>query len=492
MIIVCLLAVVMVNAGNRMSPSEIYYSDEYECWVLEMDIDNPDEMINGFQCDIAIPEQFSFDVGMYMFTRRAQELKMGKYVDTHTCTSFVRPNGCLRVLVYSSTNAMIQGNSGAVLVQALKDVTPLKNIPHTSRFKVNMTNIVMARLVNGVTIETPDYPEAVVGDSTLQCYNCMDDRAFVIGNVTGIELEDINENLSTNDRLVTVDVTKCTNATLGTFDVLNGNTIIMAATETQVSNEYNVFWREDEEWRCNNFRLFDDGLTMCLPFDARVRHFSYDRSYAGGVWNTVCLPVELTTEQYKMLKDRNVTVRRLARFDAVYAALYFEDADDFAGNVPYIIKPATDGTVFEGFEDVMVVKSERIGVTDNNLTMLGNYDYTVIGSTAETSRYGYEEGSGEFCKLGQNCILKPFRCVMELPVALSQDKPRLAIATENMNPDGIDSVFSDSDKTDDRGGKADVYTVDGHRVMCDGLTECIKNHLPAGIYIVNGKKMVIR
>jgi len=42
---------------------------------------------------------------------------------------------------------------------------------------------------------------------------------------------------------VTVDLTRCSDATLGTLDVKNGNTIIMAAGEKQVDNEHNVFWK---------------------------------------------------------------------------------------------------------------------------------------------------------------------------------------------------------------------------------------------------------
>ena len=488
------MAVVAAWAGNsRMTLSDIYYSDTYGGWVVELGLDNPDETVNAFQCDIAIPSPFVFDVGSYAFTERALELKMGKYVDTHTCSSAVRSNGCLRVLVYSSENKAIKGTDGTVLVLALKDASQYFAIPHDHRGNANMTNIALTRSVDGQIVEEAEYPEAVVNDSTLQCYNCMDNAAFVIGGVTAGELEEINVNLSTNVRLVTVDLTRCSDATLGTLDVKNGNTIIMAAGEKQVDNEHNVFWKENGEWMCNSFWLTDEGLSLSLPFSARARKFTYDRTYTGGVWNTVCLPVALTQEQYGMLKERNVVVRQMTSFDSEHATVTFSDVTDFQPNVPYVIRPEEDGIVFSAIENVMLVPSERVNIVSDNLVMSGNYDYMVINSTSEQARYGYEEGTGEFVKLGQNCILKPFRCFLELEAGLSSAKPRIYILQQGT--DGISGVTSDGflrGAFGDTFADLEVYSADGRRVaVCrDGDTGHLC--LPAGVYVIGGRKVVIK
>lgn len=476
-------AMAALAAGSRMTLSDIYYSDAYGSWVVEIGLDNPEETVNAFQCDIAIPKTFTFDVGTYVFTERALELRMGKYVDTHTCTSAVRANGCLRVLVYSSENKAIKGTDGTVLVMALKDASQYQNTPHDRKFRANMTNIALTRSVDGEIVEDAEYPEAVVGDSTLQCYNCMDNAAFVIGGITAGELEDINTNLSTNDRLVTVDLTRCTDASLGTLDVKNTNTIIMAAGEHQVDNTDNVFWKENGEWVCNSVLLSDNGLSLSLPFSARAKHFTYDRRYTGGVWNTVCLPVALTEGQYETLREKGVVMAQMSSFDAGNAVVSFAYADVPAANMPYIIKPKADDVVFGDLQDVVLVASERTGVAANGLTMQGNYDYTVICSTADTARYGYEEGTGEFVKLGQNCILKPFRCFLELPATTPVAQSRICISAGSTNGITDIAIGNSGDMTGNSGGKAGhkVYTIDGRR---------IKGRPAGGIYIIDGKKTV--
>lgn len=211
------------------------------------------------------------------------------------------------------------------------------------------------------------------------------------------------------------------------------------------------------------------------------------------VRNTVCLPVALTQEQYGMLKDRNVTVRQMSSFDAEHATVTFSDVTDFQPNVPYVIRPEEDGIVFSGIENVMLVPSERVSIVSDDLIMTGNYDYTVINSTSELAKYGYEEGTGEFVKLGQNCILKPFRCFLELEAGLSSAKQRIYILQQGT--DGVSGVTSDGLPRWASGetfADCEVYSADGQRVaVCrDGGTGRLG--LPAGVYVIDGRKVVIK
>lgn len=211
------------------------------------------------------------------------------------------------------------------------------------------------------------------------------------------------------------------------------------------------------------------------------------------VRNTVCLPVALTQEQYGMLKERNLAVRRMSSFDAEHATVTFSDVSGFEPNVPYVIRPEGDGVVFSGIENVMLVPSERVSIVSDDLIMTGNYDYTVINSTSELAKYGYEEGTGEFVKLGQNCILKPFRCFLELEVGLSSAKPRIYISQQGT--DGIAGVTSDGllrGASGDTFDDCEVYSADGRRVaVCrDGDTGRLR--LPAGVYVIGGRKVIIK
>jgi hypothetical protein len=211
------------------------------------------------------------------------------------------------------------------------------------------------------------------------------------------------------------------------------------------------------------------------------------------VRNTVCLPVALTQEQYGILKDRNVTVRQMSSFDAENALVTFSDVSGFEPNVPYVIRPEEDGIVFSGIENVMLVPSERVSIVSDDLIMTGNYDYTVINSTSELAKYGYEEGTGEFVKLGQNCILKPFRCFLELEAGLSSAKPRIYISQQGT--DGISGVTSDgflSGTSDDTQDGREVYSADGRRVAVCRDGDIGRLSLPAGVYVIGGRKVFIK
>lgn len=201
----------------------------------------------------------------------------------------------------------------------------------------------------------------------------------------------------------------------------------------------------------------------------------------------------LTQEQYDMLKERNVVVRQMTSFDAGHATVTFSDVTDFLPNEPYVIRLEEDGIVFSAIENVMLVPSERASIVSDGLTMSGNYDYNVINSTSDLARYGYEEGTGEFVKLGQNCILKPFRCFLELEAGLSSAKPRIYISQQGT--DGISGVTSDGflrGASGDTFADREVYSADGRRVaVCrDGDTGRLR--LPAGVYMIGGRKVVIK
>ncbi len=175
---------------------------------------------------------------------------------------------------------------------------------------------------------------------------------------------------------------------------------------------------------------------------------------------------------------------RLDSYDAGQGTITYAEVEKFEANTPYLVRPSGSEAknVFGiGVENVRLYPTDTLNVVRaGDISMHGNYEYTEISSTDKVWRYGYDAETGEFVKIGNNCKLGPFRCYLELPVSaqtVAFSRIRIAGAT----PTGIENIDTDA------GAAAGlVYSVDGRRVSTD-----VKD-LPAGVYVVNGRKVVVK
>jgi hypothetical protein len=428
--LMALTANVLVCVGApRIGISDIYFSQERDAWGIDISLENPDTMVSSLQFDLAIPTEFSFVDNGYYFTNRAQVLVDGKYIDTHSCWQFVQDNGTMTSLVSSFSDYNIKGNSGKLMFIKLSTDNSTST---ANTYKANLIN----QEVIAVDDEAEDgilpvFPQAVINDKTLRCYDVMGDKCSIFGEVSEVEMAALNEYyFMTGERITGLDVSECTNESLGEVDMLNLSAVILARTETQVANEENVFWDESGNMKCNRLALYDASKAVSVPYTATANEFRFDRVLKAGQWNTVSLPVTMTAKQFEDLTADGTVVATIGTFDRASATLTLQEVSEFQANTPYAVKPATNKNIEFNSTASVVSTDYSHSTTIDVLTMQSSTEYTTLCSTDETSLYGYDENGGVFRKVGKNVILKPFRCYLSVPTSAALMKSYIDISPE--------------------------------------------------------------
>lgn len=495
----------------RLTISDVYYNESYGRWGVDIGMENPDVEVNAFQCDVAVPPSFAFtasaDTYLYVFTSRVKAAnELGETYATHSCAPTLRSNGTLRLVVYSAANTPFGGDSGTMMFVALTPAdgsTPVAG----QTFKANLTNQVLTYM-DGSTVR-PVYPDGVINDDALTCYDSMGNYAIWCADTirgTGYrnneqayydDWDAIANDLATNDRVVTFDLTSFCYSVNIKFAPANPNMLYIFWYENQLPSADNVVFPTDNtwsSWQCRNLVLYDydndadvKGLSFEQPFalDIVADRFTLNRTFPAGQWSTVVLPVTLSDAQMEALREQGVEVATLSSFDAEKAEITYAKVDRIEANTPYLVRPAVSSQLFAGLTDVPVQSTyyEKV-VTAGNLTMRGNYDYCLISSTDDVQRYGYDVTTGEFVKIGRDCRLNPFRCYLELTGVPEAKAARTIAIREASDATGISEAASAADASGDRPA---IYTIDGRRVM-----NAVPESLPAGVYIIGGKKVIIR
>lgn len=206
-----------------------------------------------------------------------------------------------------------------------------------------------------------------------------------------------------------------------------------------------------------------------------------DRKLSNEYWNTVCFPFNLSEEQVSKLFGENSELREFNRVEnneMVFVAP--TEKDGIKVGTPYLFKPENniDGSLFFRAQvsnvTVPTVKTDAEGK-----------EYKFIGVTSPTALQSTDIFIGTDANLyypdmeteGAN-IIKGMRAYIQLPEGM--DAKNFTMNTEGSTT-AINSAAANT--------KADgmIYTISGQLVGKVNL-----NTLPKGIYMVNGKKFVVR
>lgn len=197
-----------------------------------------------------------------------------------------------------------------------------------------------------------------------------------------------------------------------------------------------------------------------------------DRTLAAG-WNTICLPFDCHVSEL----GEGVLAQQFAAYDPEIG-LSFSQVEQMSANVPYMIycpeEIPAQTIVFSGRE---IYGAAPQPVSYNGMTFIGNYE-------PGFSMYGkYGVAQNKLLKGGPNAILNGTRAYFEYAEPAAGAMLRINYQPANNNgTTGIETVWSE--KTVVPG----VYNLQGARVR----TENNVKGLPTGIYIVNGRKVVVK
>lgn len=212
------------------------------------------------------------------------------------------------------------------------------------------------------------------------------------------------------------------------------------------------------------------GANASVSTEADVNNVIVNRTFAKG-WNTVCLPFDVAVKNLKAAKAQEFV-------NSNGSSLTFNEVADgvLKANVPYLVffsDEVSDPFYYGG----KVEATNPTPVEHNGFTFVGNYE----ASKSMQGLYGVaSEGDVQKIMLGTAGSTLPATCAY--------------FTTKNMNANGFRICFDGGEVTginQVNGAQAQsagaVYNLQGIKVSNRGT-----NNLPAGLYIMQGKKVIVK
>ena len=215
------------------------------------------------------------------------------------------------------------------------------------------------------------------------------------------------------------------------------------------------------------------------------------------------LPFSITVSELKQYYGNDLQVWDYTGFDLDTRKVRLSEvADKLIANKPYMLTGA-NGTLDSRNVAAYRNKERRIAPVSYTLHhsantthsgFSGTYEYITVRREDENkteTHYGFRATEGTFTIASESgAKLKPFRAYFTLPMSYAQLKEKLGIAESRTF-----SIVFDADATtgitqteEVRLAHANVYNINGVLMNSVGNLE----GLPKGIYIMNGKKFVVK
>lgn len=206
------------------------------------------------------------------------------------------------------------------------------------------------------------------------------------------------------------------------------------------------------------------------------------RTGLGSGWGTMVLPYSMTAEQLKDAFGDDVKVANLSAVDGTVLK-FDETTQAVTGGVPFLISGVTKSGPFvaKGVTDMTTESSKNVGGID----FIGTY--TNMGSTPFTTKdYFFVTNSNKLTRVsrdGMKMVLKGYRAYFHDSSAAGAKSFTVSIGDSEAT--GIDDINGEE-------GNHDVYDLQGRKVASDLPWSEAKRLLRQGVYIVNGKRMIVK
>ena len=229
-------------------------------------------------------------------------------------------------------------------------------------------------------------------------------------------------------------------------------------------------------WTCDDFRL-TDGQPLPIGLDFTAANVTYERKFNGTQNATLCLPYDLYAQGFKAytLSGGNKN------------EVHFKEVDDkLTAYTPYYI--TANGMPQLGGRNIEV----KAYKADKMTTPAAGYKFTgtvagVSNATAAAANAYILQPDGKFHKVttvNSAATIPAYRAYIICPPQASGAK-QFSVVLDGETT-GIGSTTNEA--TDGKNGP--VYDLQGRRVA-DRLDDA-RHRLPAGVYIVGGRKVVVK
>lgn len=202
-----------------------------------------------------------------------------------------------------------------------------------------------------------------------------------------------------------------------------------------------------------------------------------DRTFVSTDWNTLCLPFALTNAQLKAALGNDVEVCKLGSVADNVVSFVDCSSEDITAGKPYFVKPAN--TVSNpAFTDVQVTTLlPSVDGTEGGIQLAGTLNPIALNTDGT---HLFIVAGGYFKKpLATSNTMKGFRAYLIVPANTNANNLSSRFGGVET---AIAETFVDAVKTADNR----VFNLQGQMVGTS------LNGLPAGLYIQNGKKVLVR
>ena len=197
------------------------------------------------------------------------------------------------------------------------------------------------------------------------------------------------------------------------------------------------------------------------------------RTLVADSWNTLCLPFSMSNDAVQTVFGEGTVLKQMKEWNAAENVIYFETADAIVAGQPYIIKPVEAKESFL-LQDQMVLNAVN-NATSGDISFCGIMSSTqlsesdvFLGTDGELYLPNVAEENGD--------VLRGFRAYF---------KGINSVANTKVNIEGVVSGIENiNGATAYTNGK--VYTL-ARQYVANSTKGLMK-----GIYVVNGKKIVVR
>ena len=317
----------------------------------------------------------------------------------------------------------------------------------------------------GGKVESPTFPQFTNGYKVYVVYSCKTSLTLKVGEHNAIGTTTTSVNNSGTGADVSIEV-----PANGSFEICAGSTYAKISKIEIIPNKIDETETITlDETATNNNIVAKAGVNVTLK-----------RTMAKGVWNTICLPFDVTYDVAQAAFGNDVKIAELDG-SSTGTTLSFKNVTNnvIKASVPYLIKPTidapADGYKFEGVE-IAAVNPTKVKTAGG---LYFNGVYNMVDATKEVAS-GYNaaflgKGNTIFgAQSGTN--MKGFRAYFAIPTSVKASELRVVIDGTATSIKNIDSEVVESN--------APVYNLQGQRV--DG------NNLTPGIYVKAGKKFVVK
>ena len=205
---------------------------------------------------------------------------------------------------------------------------------------------------------------------------------------------------------------------------------------------------------------------------------SLNRSFANDGWYTLCLPFDLDGSEINTVFGSETIVEEFTSVstqNGVSQLNFTSVSDGISAGVPYLIKPTKQDIDNITFRDVRIASVTPTEVEHDGFKFIGTYSATSMEAGGKYKLLGGTDGS-VISSVSEDGMLKGTRCYFEFPTSSQSVSKHIAIGY----PTAIQTAIVGDVKRNN-------VTYNLHGVKVNNMGQ-----LPSGIYIRNGKKIIVR